>query len=40
MSWFDRIAPVLTVIAFVCAAYVAVIFGQMVAQLIQQGGLR
>lgn len=34
MNWFDRVAPVMSFIAFVCAAYVAVIFGQMLAQLI------
>jgi hypothetical protein len=40
VNWFDRLEPLLTFVAFVCAAYVAVIFGLMVAQLIEQGGLR
>jgi uncharacterized membrane protein len=40
MNWFDRIRPALNFVAFFGAAYVAVIFGQMVAQLIEQGGLR
>lgn len=35
MKWFDRLEPVMAFIAFVCAAYVAVVFGIFIAQLIQ-----
>jgi hypothetical protein len=35
MNWFDRIAPVLNGVVVVCALYVAVIFGQFIALLIQ-----
>jgi len=37
VNWFDRIAPALNAVAIFCALYVAVIFGQFIALLIQGG---
>jgi hypothetical protein len=37
MTWFDRLERIATVVAIVCSLYIAVIFGQFIALLIQSG---